>query len=46
MIVPSPEILSKWSILIQAAKDYFIDSKSTGLSDSEYDELEKKGVFY
>lgn len=44
MIVPSPEILSKWSILVQAAKDYFIDFKPTGLSDSEYDDLEKRAL--
>ena len=41
MIVPE-EILSKWGVLIQAAKDYYIDSKPTGLSDAEYDDLEKR----
>ena len=44
MIAPSPEILSKWSVLIQAAKDYYIEFKPTGLSDSEYDELEARAL--
>lgn len=44
MITPSPEVLSKWSVLIQAAKDYYVDSKPTGLSDSEYDELERQAL--
>lgn len=37
-------ILEKWAVLIKAAKDYYVDSIPTGLSDSEYDELEKKAI--
>lgn len=37
-------ILIKWKILIQAAKNYWIDSIPTGLSDSEYDQLEKQAL--
>lgn len=44
-MIVSSEILEKWSVLIQAAKDYYIDSKPTGLSDSEYDDLEKRAFF-
>ncbi len=44
MITPSNEILEKWAVLIQATKDYYIDSKPTGFTDSEYDELEKRAL--
>lgn len=44
MIAPSNDILEKWSVLIQATKNYYIDSKPTGLSDSEYDELERRAL--
>ena len=37
-------ILDKWSKLIQAAKDYYIDSVPTGLTDAEYDELEARAL--
>ena len=37
----SEQILVKWDGLIQAAKAYWIDSIPTGISDSEYDRLEK-----
>lgn len=39
-MIVSPDILERWSGLIQAAKNYWIDSQPTGLSDSEFDELE------
>lgn len=38
------EILNKWAVLIQAAKNYYIDSKPTGLTDAEYDELEARAL--
>ena len=38
------KILEKWSRLIQAAKDYYINHVSTGLLDSEYDELEARAL--
>lgn len=44
MNTPSPEILEKWKYLIQAAKNYYVDFLPTGLSDSEYDELEKMAL--
>ena len=34
----------KWSGLIEAAKRYWIDSVPTGLSDSEFDRLEKEAL--
>ena len=34
----------KWKILVQACKNYYIDSLPTGLSDSEYDNLEKQAL--
>jgi len=37
-------ILSKWKVLIDACKSYYIDSQPTGLSDMEYDELEKRAL--
>lgn len=37
-------ILEKWKDLIQACKNYYIDSIATGMLDSEYDELEKKAI--
>ena len=43
-MIVSNELLEKWSVLIQAAKNYWIDSKSTGLLDSEFDELEKRAL--
>ena len=33
-------LIEKWKILIEACKNYYIDSIPTGLSDSKYDELE------
>lgn len=38
------QILQKWSVLIDAAKNYWVDSKPTGLSDSEFDTLESKAA--
>ena len=35
----SNDILIKWEVLIRAAKNYWIDSIPTGLSDYEYDKL-------
>lgn len=43
-MIVSSEILEKWSVLIQAAKNYWIDFKPTGLLDFEFDELEKKAL--
>ena len=37
-------ILDKWKVLIDACKSYYIDSQPTGLSDIEYDELEKRAL--
>ena len=36
--------LEKWRILIDACKAYYIDSLPTGISDSEYDRLEKQAA--
>lgn len=36
--------LEKWKTLIQACKNYYIDSLPTGMSDSEFDELELKAI--
>ena len=36
------KLLEKWKKLVDAAKAYYIDSEPTGLSDAEYDELERK----
>lgn len=38
------DILSKWKVLIDACQAYYIDSKPTGLSDSEFDELEARAL--
>lgn len=38
------KILEKWKVLIKACKDYYIDSVPTGLTDSEFDELEDRAV--
>lgn len=40
----SDEVLKKWEILIKACKNYYVDSVPTGLTDSEYDELEKRAA--
>lgn len=37
-------ILKKWSSLIGACKNYYIDSLPTGMLDSEYDELEQRAI--
>lgn len=37
-------ILKKWEVLINAAKAYWIDSVPTGLSDAEFDMLEKQAL--
>lgn len=43
-------VLEKWKVLIEACKAYYIDSQPTGMSDSEFDELEiraaKEDGFY
>ena len=38
------KILEKWEVLIAAAKAYWIDSVPTGLSDTEFDILEKRAL--
>lgn len=38
------EKIKKWSGLIEAAKRYWIDSLPTGISDSEFDRLEKEAL--
>lgn len=38
------QILQKWSVLVDAARNYWIDSKPTGLSDSEFDALESRAA--
>jgi len=35
-------IINKWQILIKACKDYYVDDVPTGLSDEEFDRLEKE----
>ena len=40
----SDSVLSKWSILINACKSYYIDSQPTGISDSDYDEMEQRAI--
>lgn len=35
-------VINKWKILIEACKSYYIDSLPTGMTDSEYDLLEKQ----
>lgn len=37
-------LLNKWKTLIDACKAYYIDSLPTGLSDAEFDELEKRAI--
>ena len=44
MIKLEEKIIKKWDGLIQAAKNYYVDSIPTGLSDSEYDDLERKAL--
>lgn len=38
------EVLNKWRVLIDACVNYYVKSEPTGLSDSEYDELEKRAI--
>ena len=38
------QVLEKWQVLINACKSYYIDSVPTGLTDSEYDELERRAA--
>lgn len=37
-------ILKKWGQLIEACKNYYIDSIPTGMLDSQYDELERRAA--
>jgi hypothetical protein len=37
-------VLRKWRDLIALCKSYYVDSVPTGISDSEYDELERRAV--
>ena len=37
-------ILEKWKVLVDACKNYYIDSLPTGLSDSEFDNLERRAM--
>lgn len=34
----------KWAVLIDACKSYYVDSRPTGLSDIEYDNLEQRAL--
>ena len=43
-MIVSSEILEKWSVLVQAAKNYWIDFKPTGFLDFEFDALEKQAL--
>ena len=38
------QILEKWKILIDACKAYYVDAFPTGLTDSEYDWMEKQAM--
>lgn len=38
------EVLNKWKVLVDACINYYVNSAPTGLSDSEYDELEKRAI--
>lgn len=38
------KLLKKWEVLINACKNYYIDCIPTGLTDFEFDELEKRAV--
>lgn len=38
------KILEKWKVLVEACKNYYIDSIPTGISDGEYDSLEEKAI--
>lgn len=38
------EVLKKWGTLIEACKRYYIDSLPTGLTDSEYDSMERQAL--
>ena len=38
------QVLKKWETLVIACKNYYIDSIPTGMSDSEYDTLERKAL--
>lgn len=40
--VVNPEILSKWSQLIEATKNYYVDSIPTGVPDDVWDSWEKQ----
>ncbi len=37
-------VLDKWKDLIDACKNYYVYSRPTGLTDSEYDELERRAA--
>lgn len=34
------QLINKWSVLVQACKNYYVDSVPTGMTDAEYDNLE------
>lgn len=38
------EILKKWEHLIEAGKNYWIDSKPTGMNDATFDDLERRAA--
>lgn len=40
----SDRYIDKWSSLIVAARNYWLDSVPTGLSDAEFDNLEKEAI--
>ena len=46
----SKEVLEKWSVLIEAAKKYWVTSEPTGMTDAEFDAMEiqayKEDGFY
>lgn len=38
------KVITKWKDLIEATKNYYVDSIPTGLSDSEWDSLEQRAM--
>ena len=38
------KLAEKWKVLVGACKAYYIDSQPTGISDSQYDNLEKQAA--
>ena len=42
----SKEVLEKWSVLIEAAKKYWVTSEPTGMTDAEFNAAKQSNKFY